>query len=128
MKKQIAQVKSPDLKNTWEKFYKSLSKSANLEACLLNVAGVTQIAWLPANTNNPTLVDKTTKQLLGKYVMKVRLLDQVQDGDNDTAPLIEVYPDSGWVESNFKPTYLATAQQLAIDYWQKITSDEHRGT
>ena len=107
--RQLSLIRDPDLKEKWSKFYKKVKNAANIEAILHNTAGVAQLAWVPSNPNNPALVDPRTMKLLGKYVLKVRCLDQVVDDNIDNAPTIDVYPDSGWVEKNFKPEILGTA-------------------
>ena len=116
--RQLNLIRDPDLKKEWSKFYKKAKNAANIEAILHNTAGVAQLAWVPSDPNNPTLVDPRTKKLLGKYVLKVRRLDQMVDNNINNAPTIEVHPDSGWVEENFKPEILGSAQKLAIAFFE----------
>ena len=42
------------------------------------------------------------------------------DNNIEDAPTTNIYPDSGWVEANFKPELLGTAQQVAIDFFEPI--------
>ena len=53
-------------------------------------------------------------------MLKVRRLDQVVGDNIEDAPTFTVYPDSWWVEANFKPEFLGTAQRLAIEYWDPV--------
>ena len=69
--RQLNIIRDPDLKEKWRNFYIKAKNAANLEAILHNTAGVAQLAWLPSDPNNPTLVDSKTQKLLGKYVLKV---------------------------------------------------------
>ena len=114
------------MKIKWQKHYDAQQNKAIKEACLHHVAGVKELAWVPADYTKPRQVDPTTKKLLGKYVLNVHKLNLRDDGDLNTVPTFEVHPDSSWVEDNFDPYYLATAQQIAIDYWEQISPVDQR--
>ena len=123
---QLKQVKDPDMKLKWQKHFDAQQNKAIKEACLHHVAGVKELAWVPVDCRNPRLIDPTTKRLLGTYVLNVCKLNLRDDGDSDNVPTFEVHPDSSWVEQNFDPYYLATAQKIAIDYWEQISPVDQR--
>ena len=126
---QLRHVKDPDQRQIWQKHYEARQNKAIKEACLHHVAGVKELAWVPADYTKPRQVDPNTKKLLGKYVLNVRKLNLRDDDDQldlNNIPTFEVHPDSFWVEDNFDPYYLATAQQIAIDYWEQIAPVDQR--
>ena len=123
--RQFNKIKDPKLRKDWADFYENINKAANIEACLHQTAGVTQLAWMPADKSDPNAVDPVSHKLLGKYVLKVRRLDEVADDNFDDAPTLEIYPDSWWVEQEFDPKILGTAQKFAIDHWESFKLKAH---
>ena len=124
--KTINQHKDLAAKKQWRKHFRKKEQTALEEACMHNVAGVSEIAWIPAGLNNPFQKDKSTEKLLGKYVFKVWKLDQMINNDYANCPTFEVHPNSSWVESSILPQYLATAQRIACDFFQQIVPDGQR--
>ena len=86
-----------------------------------NVAGVSEVAWVPADLNRPFQKDPDTDKLLGRYVFKVWKLDMMVNNDYASCNTFEVHPDTDWVEKNIAAQYLATAQKIACDFYQRIT-------
>ena len=69
-----------------------------------HVGGVAKMAWIPADLNNPFLMDSDGDRLLGRYVFKVRDLAKLVNNNYANCPTFEVHPDSNWVE---KTSYLS---------------------
>ena len=110
-KKQIAQHQDPAAKEAWSKHFAKQEQTAYQEACMHNVAGVSEVAWVPADLNCPFQKDPDTDKLLGRYVFKVQKLDMMVNNDYASCDTFEVHPDTDWVEKNTSAQYLATAQK-----------------
>ena len=124
--KQISLEPTEEMKHKWVKYFERQNTSVIKEACLHHVGGVKGIKWIPEDTRRPRLVDPVTKRLLGKYVLEVRRLDLRDDGDPDEVPTFELYPASDWVEKHIQSYYLATAQKIAIDFWEQVSPVDQR--
>jgi len=125
MHRQLATVKDPEERAEWQKFLKKKEQAAYEEACMHNIGGVSDLAWIPADLNDPFKKDAEGK-LLGKYVFKVRKLDELVNNDYVNCPTFEVHPDAAWVEKNILPEYVATAQKIACDFYERINPEGQR--
>jgi hypothetical protein len=82
-----------------------------------NYASVVELGWQPEDASRPHML--RNNQLKGHYILKVKKAG--------TGELVDVIPTSDWVEANFSPKLIATAQKAFFSYFEKVPVRHHEG-
>ena len=93
-------------RDDWIKFNKKVKQHLQTEVAIHQADSVTEIGWEPASDKKPTQLSHDGK-LKGTYILTVRKA-------NGTI-LNDVPAATDWVEANFNPEVLATAQKVFME-------------